>query len=529
MLNCTPEEQTVANFSLIRYTIEGQENYSFSATTLLPELTIHFSAPIDKTTTANAVNLYGNNTSVPLKYTYKSNDSLLVISTVSKLSPMVKYDFIVDNQLKSTQGVPLFSTLQTSFTTPLDTTDKFPRISDATLMDLLQRQTFKYFWDFGHLVSGLARERNTSGDLVTSGGSGFGVMSIIVGIERGFISRQQGLERLLTMTDFLKNKAERHHGVYPHWLHGSTGKTIPFSTKDDGGDLVETSYLIAGLLCASEYFDQTNANETLLRKNIKDIWEGVEWNWHTKGNENVLYWHWSSKYNWEMNLPVRGWNECLITYVLAAASPTYPISKDVYEKGWARSGGIKNGKSFYGITLPFGPDQGGPLFFSHYSFLGINPSNLKDQYGDYRQQVVNHSKINYAYCVANPRKYAGYSKDCWGLTASDSNGGYDAHSPTNDKGVITPTAALSSMPFTPEESMDALRFFYYKLGDRIYKDYGFVDAFNLTNIWFANSFLAIDQGPIIIMTENHRSGLIWKLGMKNHHIKGGLDKLGFTY
>jgi hypothetical protein len=229
-----------------------------------------------------------------------------------------------------------------------------------------------------------------------------------------------------------------------------------------------------------------------------------------------------------MNMQIKGWNETLITYVLAASSPTYAIPKVVYDNGFASNGAIKNGNTYYGVQLPLGPASGGPLFFEHYSFLGINPNGLTDQYANYQTQVVNHTKINYEYCKVNPNGYYGYSSSCWGLTASDIPNGYTASSPTNDVGVIAPTAALSSMPYTPTESMNALRFFYYKLGDKIWKEYGFVDAFSLNEPWFANSFLAIDQGPIIVMIENYRSGLLWNLFTSCPEVKAGMKSLGFS-
>lgn len=524
----TPDVLEPLNFKV--YTIEGVvDNYNYIDASLRPTITVSFSTPIDPSTLDQAVHLYTGGSQVPIQVSLFNADSSIRIQPVSDLQSITKYGLEINNQLKSKAGAVLSSAIQSSFVTRIDTTAKFPKITDDELLNLVQKQTFKYFWDFGHPVSGLARERNTSGDIVTSGGSGFGVLSILVGIKRGFITRQQGIDRLAKMVDFLKNKTVRHHGVYPHWLNGATGATVPFSQKDDGGDIVETSYLIAGLLAAKEFFDGQQQSEVDLRKTITEIWESVEWNWHTKGSDNVLYWHWSPKYNWEMNHELRGWNEALITYILAAASPTHAITKSTYDKGWARNGAMKNGKTFYGINLPLGPDLGGPLFFAHYTFLGIDPRKLKDSYADYWTQVVNHTKINYEYCKANPKKFLGYSASCWGLTASDTRNGYDAHSPTNDHGVITPTAALSSLPYTPDASMAALRHFYYTLGDKLFKEYGFVDAFNLSESWFATSFLAIDQGPIIVMIENHRSGMLWEYTMKNPDIRTGLTKLGFSY
>lgn len=407
-----------------------------------------------------------------------------------------------------------------------------PNLSDSALLDVVQRQTFRYFWDFAHPVSGLSRERSNvaydyGSEVVTTGGTGFGIMSIIVATERGWIKRDTAAKFLLKMVKFL-SKADAYHGVFPHWLNGTTGKVIPFSRKDDGADLVESSYLFQGLLCARQYFNTKDRTEEELRNRINWLWNEIEWNWFTKGGEDVLYWHWSPNNGWSMDFPIRGFNECLITYILAASAQRYQVSADVYHRGWAQSNFFKNGKEFYGYKLPLGFDYGGPLFFSHYSFLGVDPNGLKDQYADYWEQNKNHTLINREHCVRNPGKFKGYGENCWGLTAGDTYDGYNAYSPTNDFGTITPTAALSAFPYTPEYSMKALRHFYYDLGDKIWSEYGFVDAFNETKNWYAKSHLAIDQGPIIVMIENYRSGLMWKLLMSCPEIQNGLNKLGFT-
>lgn len=405
-------------------------------------------------------------------------------------------------------------------------------ISDSALVDLVQKQTLRYFWDFAHPVSGLARERsnesfNYGKEVVTIGGTGFGVMAIIAGVNRGWIERDTAARFLLKMVKFLY-KADSYHGVFPHWLHGETGKTIPFSRKDDGADLVESSFLFQGLICARQYFNRDNNIERELRSRINGLWNDVEWDWFTREGREVLYWHWSPNNGWAMNFPLRGYNECLITYVLAAASTTYPVSDHAYHRGWAQSNFFKNGKTFYNYILPLGFDYGGPLFFSHYSFLGLSPKGLKDQYADYWQQNQNHTLINYSYCVDNPKGFKGYGENCWGLTASDTYNGYAAHSPTNDYGTITPTAALSAFPYTPDKSMKALRYFYVELGHKIWSEYGFTDAFNLTKDWYAQSHLAIDQGPIVVMIENYRTGLLWNLFMSAPEIQNGLRKLRFT-
>ncbi len=504
---------------------------SYKDVSLTPTIKLAFTVPVNQESARSTIQLTEKTSTQPvsLSFMFSGNDTIVVLTPKSPLKPLTAYTVLVPPILSSQRSTTFSSNLTVSLVTTLDSTDKFPRISDEALLDLVQKQTFKYFYDFGHPVSGMARERNSSGDVVTTGGTGFGIMATLVAVNRNFISRQDGLARLTKITNFLTSNAKRYHGAFPHWLNGATGATIPFSQKDDGADLVETSYLMQGLLTARQYFNSaTDGNEVALRKAINDLWNGVEWNWFTKnGAETNLYWHWSPNYNWDMNLPIRGWNEALITYVLAASSTTSPISKTVYDNSWAQNGKMVNGNSYYGIKLPLGPAYGGPLFFSQYSFLGINPHDLKDTYADYWQQNTAHSLINYTYCKTNSKQFVGYSQNCWGLTASDEQNGYSAHEPNNDNGTISPTAALSAMPYTPTESMQALRFFYYKLGDKIWKDYGFVDAFNLTNLWFADSFLAIDQGPIIVMIENQRSGLLWTLFMSCPEVKQGMKNLGF--
>ena len=399
--------------------------------------------------------------------------------------------------------------------------------TDSALLDMVQRATFKYFWDYAHPVSGLARERLGSGETCAIGGSGFGVMAIIVGIERGFITRTQGVARMLTILNFLTTQADRFHGAFPHWMNGTTGKVIPFSTKDDGGDIVETSYMIEGLLTARQYFNQDNSDEKQIRDLITSIWESVEWDWYRKDGGDFIYWHWSPDYNWDMNFPISGFNETMIVYLLAIASPTHPVPADLYYKGWASSN-YQNGKSFYGIPLYVGWDYGGPLFFVHYSFLGFDPSDKKDIYTNYFINNRNYTLIDQAYCADNPKNYPGYSADTWGLTASDNPWGYDAQSPTNDNGTISPTAAISSMPYTPELSMNALKSFYYVYGNKLWGQYGFYDAFNLSQNWYASSYIAIDEGPIIDMIENYRSQLLWKNFMANPEIQPMLDAIGFV-
>ena len=527
-----PEVQPQVNFSLKGWSVNATASQSINYNVdKIPVIKFRFGAPIKRSTVAAGITLK-ENAGNPINYdvNYESADSIIVLKPSTVLSNLTRYTVDVSNSLNSTQSGKLLNPTSVVLITSIDSTRKFPQIDENALLDSVQKRTFRYFWELAHPVSGMIRERNTDPNIYTSGGTGFGIMAIVTAIHRGFITRSEGLARLETMVAFLKNTAETFHGAYPHWFNGETGKVIPFSANDNGADIVETSYLVQGLLTARQYFNGTGAAETSLRNDINSIADRVEWDWFRKNNENTLYWHWSATASngWIMNMQVKGWNECLITYVLAASSKIHAIPKSVYDQGWASNGTMKNGKTFYGYQLPLGPDFGGPLFFSHYSFLGIDPGGLSDTYADYSLQNKNHTLINYNHSKANPNRYFGYSDSVWGLTASDIKNGYNASSPTNDLGYIAPTAALSSFPYTPVESMQALKFYYYVLGDKIWKQYGFVDAFSLHHQWFADSYLAIDQGPIIVMIENYRSGLLWDLFTSCPEIKTGMKALGFA-
>jgi len=521
---------TPASFNLNTVKINGVANgFAYANINVKPVITLAFTTALNTASVGSSISFTsGSGTAVAFTTSYLNHDSTVVVTPSANLSYLTKYTLTVSTSLTSSQKGNLANTVNVNLSTQLDSTNKFPTITDDQLLTLVQQQTFKYFWDFGHPTSGLARERNTSGDIVTTGGSGFGIMAIVVGINRQFISRADGLARMQTIVGFLKNKAQTFHGAFPHWLNGVTGAVVPFSAQDDGADIVETAYLMEGLLTARQYFNGTSTTETNLRADINTIWNNVEWDWFRQNGQNTLYWHWSPDYGWSTNQQVNGWDEAMITYVLAASSTTHSVPQIVYQNGWAGNGSMKNGSAYYGVTLPLGPAYGGPLFFAHYSFLGINPNSLSDQYASYDVQNKAHSMINYNYCVANPKGNMGYSADCWGLTASDIENGYTASSPTNDVGVIAPTAAISSLPYTPVQSMQALRFFYYKLGDKLWGQYGFYDAFNLNDDWFASSDLAIDEGPIIDMIENYRSGLLWNLFMSCPEVKTGMKNLGFT-
>lgn len=418
--------------------------------------------------------------------------------------------------------------------------DPVVKLSDEELIDLVQKQTFSYFWEYAEANSGMARERYLPSDpsfeknIITTGGSGFGLMALVSGMSRGYITQEQGVERLNKIAEFL-DRTDRFHGAWSHWIDGNTGKVIPFGTKDNGGDLVETSFLVAGMITVREYLKNGSEKEKAVAQKFDALWKGVDWQWYTN-NSNSLYWHWSPSYDWQMNFPLEGYNECLITYVMAASSPTHSIAPNIYHEGWARSGGIKTEKTKFGLPLIFkhnGAEEfGGPLFWAHYTHLGLDPNQLTDKYANYWDLNFNHTKINQLYCVENPKKFKGYGADYWGLTASysrnsDGSTGYNAHMPSNDQGVISPTAAISSIVYTPAESIAVMRNLYENHKEETWGVAGFYDAHSMEYNWTAQCYLAIDQGPEVVMIENYRTGLLWKLFMNAPEIKEGLIKLDF--
>lgn len=434
----------------------------------------------------------------------------------------------------------LFTTFVFLFIAFFSFSQKIRALSDSALLTLVQEKAFDYFYDGAEPVSGMAPERihddniypDHDSDIIATGGSGFGLMNLVVGCERGFITKKQFIHRIGKIVSFLE-KADTYHGMFSHWYF-SSGHTKPFGKMDDGGDMVESSFLFQGLLCVRQYLGAKFTHEKKLIGRLNRLWQNADYRWYTNG-KNVLYWHWSPDYGWQMNFAIHGFNECLIAYVLAASSPKHAIEKKAYDEGWCMDGKIKQKHRYDSIPIPFfqqaGQLNGGPLFWTHYSFIGLDPNGLEDDYGSYDEQVKNMALINYRWCVDNPKHYRGYTDSCWGLTASYSVDGYAAHAPNMraDLGVIAPTAALSSFPYTPSQSMNALKYFYDQLADSLWGKYGFYDAFSQSANWYPHRYLAIDQGTIAPMIENYRTGLLWKLFMSCPEVQQGLKKLGFRY
>lgn len=411
--------------------------------------------------------------------------------------------------------------------------------NDEELLTFIQQKYFDYMWTGAEPSSGLARVRLLTADtekdkdVITVGGSGFGIAGILVGIERNFITREEGVERLEQIVNFL-SRAKRYHGMWPHWIRAYTGETVPFanpSSKDNGGDVIESAFLMQSLLCVRQYFKDGNMREKAIAAKIDTMWNEMEWDWYQNGND-FLFWHWSPDYAWEKNFPLKGYNECLIAYLLGASSPTHSIPKSAYYNGWGREGDIVSVDTLYNFPLIVqhntGPNFVGPMFWTAFSYIGFDPHGIKDEFGiNYWRVNVSHAKIQHAYCAENLRGYKGYGDDCWGLTAGYSVKGYKAHNLKNDFGVISPSGSLAAFPYTPVESMKALKHFYFDMGDEIWGKYGFYDGFSETEGLVLKNYLANNQCQVAPMIENYRTGLLWKLFMSTSEIQAGLQKLGF--
>lgn len=426
------------------------------------------------------------------------------------------------------------SLLTSSMSAP--TTATTHPMTDDQLLTMVQRASFRYYWEAADPYSGMTRESvPEDNNLVTMGASGFGVMAIIVGAQRGFITQQQALDRLLKITNFLEH-ADRFHGAWPHFLDGKTGHVIPnFGMYDDGADLVETSFMMEGLLTAREYFKNDGPQGRELYNRITTLWRGIDWNWfRATPKRDALYWHWSPDYYFFIANRLTGWNETMITYILAIASPTHPIPASDFYTGFAGTSvhvPYANGKTYYGIKLDVGRGTGGPLFFTQYSFMGFDPHHYRDRYTDYFANNRAQALINQQYCIHNPHHWKGYGADDWGLTAVDGPDGYVPYEPTPnlDDGTIAPTGAISAFPYTPKASMAALKNFYLNHGKYLWSIYGFRDSFNLQQNWYSGVTLGLNQAPQTVMIENYRTGLIWHYFMQNPEIKPALKNMGFKY
>jgi hypothetical protein len=393
-----------------------------------------------------------------------------------------------------------------------------------SLLTEIQEASFRYFYDYAHPVSGMARVSLVrSGDLCEVGGTGWALFNLGVGVERGFITREQGRAQTFKILRFLMEKADTFHGAFPHWINGSTGRTIPFNRMDDGADLVETAFLMEGVLFAREYFSDNSAEETEIRSRANQLWRTVEWNWFAREKDGrlSLFWHWSPDYEWKKDHTISGFNECQMAYILALASPTHPVSANCYWQGWI-SPKYSTVRTNFGIVMELGHDLGPPLFWTHYSYLGLDPRQITFHGRTYFEHFQGFCRIQMLYALSKSNQFQGYGP-LWGLTACRGPKGYHAFAPgPRDDGTIAPTAAISSMPYVPAESRACLMELYQNHGKQLWGPFGFYDSFNLSLHWVTTDYLGNDVGPIVPMIENYRTGLCWRRFMKAPEIKSVL-------
>jgi hypothetical protein len=433
-------------------------------------------------------------------------------------------DFIGDEHASVTYKVSARTSAMRESAMSVEAKASTHPMTDDELLTMVQEASFRYYWDGAEPNSGMARESIPGDpDLIAVGGSGFGIMALIVGADRGFAPRDEIVDRMLRITSYLA-RADRYHGAWPHFLSGSTGKLLPyFGLYDDGADLVETSFLMQGLLAARGYFTRDTPKERQLRDEITALWRGVEWDWfNATPKHDALYWHWSPNFGFHKANRIGGWNETLMPYLLGIASPTHPIPPSLYYSGWAAEGnparkfGVPS--QAYGLTLTVADPSGttGPLFFTHYSFMGYDPRGVRDKYADYFTNNRNASLIQQHYAIENPHHYKGYGANDWGMSAVTGPHGYRAyHPPSTDDGTLAPTAAMGAYAYTPEASLLALKHFYRDLGPELFDVYGFRNAFNETEDWYSVPELGLNQAPQAVMIENGRTGLLWRSFMSN--------------
>ena len=413
----------------------------------------------------------------------------------------------------------------------------------------LQERTFHYFWDLTDHETGLVPDRAPTASFSSVAATGFGLTAYIVGVERDFISREEAATRVLNTLKFHYEAPQGeqvsgiigYKGFFYHFLDPATGhrfKEVELST-------IDTGLLMAGILSCQSYFNRPNATEKAIRELADKLYRRVEWDWALNDNGTLSMGWFPEKgfieHSWQ------GYNEAMILLVLAIASPTHPIPAESWTK-WTKTYRWANFQGYEYVNF-------GPLFGHQYSHMYVDFRGIQDEYMrskgiDYFENSKRATLANRAYCIENPGGFIGYGPDLWGLTACDGpfNGeketaigavqfaGYWARAAAineiRDDGTIAPTAAGGSLAFTPQESLAALMHMKNEYGDRLYGEYGFKDAFNLTypeqSGWFDKDYLGIDQGPILIQAENYRTELIWSIMKENPYIVEGLKKAGFT-
>ena len=434
--------------------------------------------------------------------------------------------------------VALFTTLFTcscvddESTLPAPSTSNDNSYSPVTvkaMMDEQQKKIISLFYEGADPTTGMAYNNPKYKETLTTGASGMGVMCIVAGVERGWIDRAAGAEHIAKMTRFLK-KATRFEGAWSHWYY-TNGAPYPFGNQVAAGEIVETAFMMGGLLTACEYFTGNSDAEKEIRENTQYFWETINWKKFIKGDK--LYWIWHSDkvgQNNELELQMIGWNECLLIYILGMAAPDHlKIPQSIYSTSWKGWNFATPSRKTYGYLMPLGTEYGGSLFLSQYSFLGLDPRLMEDNDVYYWTQNVSHTMINRHYCIFEAPAEYNYSELNWGLTACGgcgSNSDYKGRRPfQDDDGVIAPTASISAYPFTPFYSTQVM-FNMSKNFPNLNGEYGFSISYSPSEKSVGTDYLAMEHAPMAIMIENYRTGLIWNLLMKNEYVQKGLQLAG---
>lgn len=387
-------------------------------------------------------------------------------------------------------------------------------LSDEEFLDLLQKKAFLYFWLETDPETGLVKDKadnflDDTSTVATIAGVGFALSAYVVAAERGWLPKEKLYERTLKTLEFFKDKMENVRGFYYHFIDMKTGKRVWQSELSS----IDTALFLAGALTAGEYF------RGKIKKIAEELYRRVDWNWMLADGDTLAM-GWYPEKGFDPNR----WNrygEQLILYLLAIGSPTYPIPASSWDRIrrpiWEYEGYVT-------ISSP-------PLFTHQYSHIWIDFRNKHDKYADYFLSSRNATLANRKFCLDNKDNSITFRRGFWGLTACEGPGGYRAYGAppgyANYDGTVAPTAAAGSIVFTPKESIELLRKIYQELADKLWGKYGFSDSFNLDKNWFSQYVLAIDQGPILLMIENYRTGLIWKYFMKNKYIRKALKLTGF--
>ncbi len=388
--------------------------------------------------------------------------------------------------------------------------DHLLQMEDTALAAAVARETFDYFWLEANPQNGLIKDRSAPNSVASIAAVGFGLAAIPVGIDRGWITADEGYERVRrTLLSFLEGSVEGAHGFFFHFVDMETGARVWSSELSS----IDTTLLVAGALVAGQHFEGTEVQALASR-----LYENVEWDWMLNGGR-FLRMGWKPESGF-LDTSWDHFDESLILYVLAIGSPTHPISAEAWDN-WRRPINRADGS----VYLP-----GEPLFVYQYPQAFLKLRGLEDAYANYWNNTARACERNRQFSVRHSNRYLSYQHGVWGLSASDGPSGYRAYGAAdgNHDGTIAPYASAACLPFTPEIAFDGMRALLREYGSRVWREYGFVSAINADKDWYSREHIGIDQGDILLMIANWQDGFVWDLFMANPHVQEALDLMGFV-